>query len=255
MNAMPAWAFALLVFGVQMAGWLGGRLIRNRLPSEHLAPGTRDAVILAVGMVATLAALVLGLMISTAKTSYDADRASVVEIGAHILMIDRALAHYGDESKPARAVLREITQRAIEEVSTEPPSQPQVAPGPPLSLLGKLQTLMLELSASNDSQRWSKSRALALSSDLERSRVLLAERSDGSIPLAFMFVLVAWLAMLYTAWAIFAPLNSTASISALGGALAFAAAIFLIVEMDRPFHGLIRVSNESLVGTLQLLGR
>ena len=62
---------------------------------------------LAVGMVATLSALVLGLMISSAKTSFDADRASVVEIAADILLIDRALAHYGDESKPARDALRD----------------------------------------------------------------------------------------------------------------------------------------------------
>ncbi len=102
MNALAAWVFALIVFGVQMSGWLLGRVLRVRLPQEHLTSSTRDAVMLAVGVVATLTALVLSLMISSAKTSYDADRLSVVEVAASILMIDRALAHYGAESKPAR---------------------------------------------------------------------------------------------------------------------------------------------------------
>ncbi|MBC7984842.1 MAG: hypothetical protein H7Y02_13420, partial [Candidatus Obscuribacterales bacterium] len=68
-------------------------------------------------------------------------------------------------------------------------------------------------------------------------------------------VLMIWLATLYLAWAIFAPANWIVSTAALGGAFAFAMAIFLILELDRPFHGFVRVSNESLVGTLQLLGR
>ncbi len=255
MNALSAWMFALIVIAAQMTGWTCGRFIRMRLPAEHLTSTTRDAVVLAVGMVATLSALVLGLMISTAKTSFDADRASVVDIAGNILMMDRALAQYGDETRPAREVLSELTRLAIEEVRAEAPSQPQVAPGPPLPHLTSLQTLILELSPADNGQRWLQTRALTLSADLERARVLMAERSDGSIPLAFLIVLVAWLAMLYLALAIFAPANATASGAALGGSLAFAAAIFLILELDRPFHGFVRVSAESLVGTMELLGR
>jgi len=254
MNAFAAWLYALIVFGVQMSGWACGRLLRERLPAEHLESKTRDAVILALGAVATLSALVLSLMISSAKTSFDADRLSVVEIAANILMTDRALAQYGPESKPARDALRELTRLAAAEVSTEPPAE-QHAPGPPLPHLTTLQGLILALSPADDSQRWAKSRALTLSADLERSRVLMAERSDGSIPLPFLIVLMVWLATLYVAWAIFAPANSTVTLAAFGGALAFAMAIFLILELDRPFHGVVRVSNESLIGTLQLLGR
>jgi len=99
---MNASLWALFVFVTQMAGWFAGRIIRSRLPPEHLTSSTRDAVVLAAGTVATLAALVLGLMISSAKASFDADRASVVEIATNILLIDRALAHYGDDAKVAR---------------------------------------------------------------------------------------------------------------------------------------------------------
>jgi Arc/MetJ-type ribon-helix-helix transcriptional regulator len=111
---MSEWVFALLVFAAQLIGWAFGRLLRRRLPAEHLSSGTRDSVMLLVGMVATLAALVLGLLISTAKTSFDADRASVVKIAADILLIDRALAHYGEEAKPSRDALRGFMDRAIE---------------------------------------------------------------------------------------------------------------------------------------------
>jgi hypothetical protein len=152
-------------------------------------------------------------------------------------------------------VLREIARLAIDEVSAEPSSQPRVAPGPPLPLLGELQRLTLQLAPANDAQRWLQARALTLSNELERTRILIAERSDGSIPVAFLLVLLAWLAMLYLALALFAPTNATASATAFGGAVAFAAAVFLILELDRPFHGLVRVSNEALVGTFQVLGR
>ena len=255
MNLLTPWVFAVIVVAVQMGGWLGGRMIRKRLPAEHLSPSTRDAVMLAVGMVATLSALVLGLMISTAKSSFDADHDSVIDIGTNILMLDRALAMYGQESKPARDVLREIARLAIGEVSAEPPSQPRVAPGPPLPLLGELQRLTLQLSPANDAQRWLQARALTLSNELERAHILIAERSDGSIPAAFLLVLLAWLGMLYLALALFAPTNATASTTAFGGAIAFAAAVFLILELDRPFHGLVRVSNEALVETFEVLGR
>ncbi len=150
MNIPSAWMFAPIVIAAQMSGWTCGRFIRKRLPAEHLASTTRDAVVLAVGMVATLSALVLGLMISTAKTSFDADRASVVDIAANILMMDRALAQFGEETKPAREVLRELTRLAIEEVGAEAPSQPQVAPGPPLPHLTKLQTLILAFSPADN---------------------------------------------------------------------------------------------------------
>ena len=114
---MSEWVVALLVFTAQLAGWACGRFVRRRLPAEHLSSVTRDSVVLLVGMVATLSALVLGLMISSAKTSFDSDRASVVEIAADILVIDRALAHYGDQAKPARDALRGFLERAIESMT------------------------------------------------------------------------------------------------------------------------------------------
>jgi len=208
-----------------------------------------------VGMVATLAALVLGLMISSAKGSFDSDRASLVEISADILLIDRALAHYGEDARPARAELRIRMVRAIEGVAAYAERSTELPPdGAPLSQLGRVQTALLALAPATPSQRWLHERALTLSGELERARVLLAERASGSIAPAFLVVLTAWLSMLYIAVALFAPSNTTASITAFSGALAFSAAIFLILELDTPFHGFIRLSNDHLVKTLALLG-
>ncbi len=254
---MSELSYALLVLAAQAIGWVAGRLIRQRLPPEHLSSSTRDSVMLAVGMVATLSALVLGLMVSTAKSSLDDDRASVVEIATKVLLIDRALAHYGDEAKPAREVLRTFTEQTIEDVTSH--SEQQLAmlaqSQEPLPHIGKLQLSLLALSPVTDAQRWLKARALTLSADLERDRVLFAERGQGSIPSVFLLVLTGWLAMLYVALAIFAPPNATATWSAFGGSFAFAAAIFLILELDMPFRGAIRLSSEPLVETLELLGR
>jgi hypothetical protein len=252
---MNASFWALFVFVTQMAGWFVGRIVRSRLPPEHLTSSTRDAVVLAAGTVATLAALVLGLMISSAKASFDADRASVVEIATNILLIDRALAHYGDNAKAARETLRGLLQRAIDSVSASELQSKASDSGSPLPVTDQLQTSLLALVPANDGQRWVQTRALTLSAALERARVLYAERSDGSIPVAFLIVLTAWLAMLYLAFAIFAPINATVTATAWGGALALSAAIFLIIELDTPFHGMISLSAEPLVKTLELLGR
>ena len=253
MNALLS---ALLVFIAQMIGWVVGRLIRARLPADHLTASTRDAVVLAAGTVATLSALVLGLMVTSAKTSFDADRTSTIDISTNILLIDRALAHYGDDAKAARDLLRGFMQSAVNELAySVAPTEPVSAVGTPLPQMGRLQAALLALKPTDDGQRWLQARALALSGDLERARVLFAERSDGSIPVAFLAVLTAWLAMLYLAFALFAPNNATVTATAVGGSLALSAAIFLILELDTPFHGMIRLSGEPLVKTLELLGR
>lgn len=256
---MSEWVFALVVFAAQLIGWACGRLVRRRLPAAHLDSSTRDSVMVLVGMVATLSALVLGLMINTAKTSFDSDKAAVIEIAADILLIDRALVQYGEEAKVARTVLRGFMERAVDAVISPDGPQKLVDTNdgllPPERQMGQLQKSLFALSPATDAQRWLQMRALTSSAELERARVLFAERRSGSIAPAFLFVLTAWLAMLHVALAIFAPANSTSTLTAYMGALAFAAAIFLILELDRPFHGLISLSSEPLVRTLELLGR
>ena len=253
---MSEWAVALLVFAAQLTGWACGRFGRRRLPPEHLSSVTRDSVVLLAGMVATLSALVLGLLISSARTSFESDRASVVEIAADVLVIDRALAQYGDQAKPARDALRGFLERAIEGMTLyEHRIDEEAVTQAPMPHMAQLQTSLLALAPTTEAQRWLSARALTLSGELERARVLFAERGTGSISLAFFLVLTAWLAMLYVALALFAPNNATATLTAFGSALAFAAGIFLILELDTSFHGLIRLSHEPLVKTLELLGR
>ena len=253
---MSEWAVALLVFTAQLAGWACGRFVRRRLPAEHLSSVTRDSVVLLAGMVATLSALVLGLMISSAKTSFDSDRASVVEIAADVLVIDRALAQYGDQAKPARDALRGFMEAAIEGMSLyEHRIDAEAVTQAPMPHMAQLQTSLLALAPTTEAQRWLRTRALTLSGELERARVLFAERGTGSISPAFLLVLTAWLAMLYVALALFAPNNATATLTAFGSALAFAAGIFLILELDTSFSGVIRLSREPMVKTMELLGR
>ena len=121
--------------------------------------------------------------------------------------------------------------------------------------MAQLQASLLALAPTTEAQRWLRARALTVSGELERARVLFAERGTGSISPAFLFVLTAWLAMLYVALALFAPNNATATLTAFGSALAFAAGIFLILELDTSFSGVIRLSHDPLVKTLELLGR
>jgi len=104
--------FGLIVFGCVLGGGLLGVFLRLVLPERHLGAESRDLVRLTMGLLATMSALVVGLLITTAKTSYDTQGSEFKRMCAEIVLLDRALAHYGPEASPARRQLR----RAVAEI-------------------------------------------------------------------------------------------------------------------------------------------
>ena len=86
---------ALIVFGCLVGAVLIGITIRGLLPEAHLSSETKDAVKVAMGLVATMSALVLGLLVSSAKSSYDIQRTEVIQMAAKVAFLDRVLIAYG----------------------------------------------------------------------------------------------------------------------------------------------------------------
>src|SRR5216684_1207482 len=107
-----AWIVLLCVFG----GALLGTVLRLVLPTHHLSADSKDAIKLAMGLTATMAALVLALLIAAAKSSYDAQRSEITQLSASIVLLDRVLAHYGPETKAARDLLSHTAAGMIDRI-------------------------------------------------------------------------------------------------------------------------------------------
>jgi Protein of unknown function (DUF4239) len=207
-----------------------------------------------MGLVATLAALVLGLLIASAKGSYDSQSTEVTELSAKVVFLDRVLAHYGPEAREARELLRSSVARAIDQMwSKDPAILFKATPGTAGAevLADKIQ----ELSPKNDSERAIQSQAMSIVMALGQTRWLLYEQRLSSVSMPVLVVLTFWVTALFVSFGLFAPFNTTTIVSLLVSALSVSGAIFLILEMYTPYAGLIQISSAPLRAALAQLGQ
>ena len=254
---MSATAIASIVFACISAGALLGMRLRGALPAHHLADESKDVMKLGMGLVATMAALVLGLLIASAKSSYEAQRVGFEQLAANLILLDTTLAHFGPEAGESRALLRRTVAGALDRIW--PPD------GAPAAGLGagkttaQGRTLLDELQAiapRDDAQRWLQSQALQIGIELARTRWLLFEEEQGTaIPTPFLAVLVFWLAMLFGSFGLFSKPNATIIATLLVCALSVSGAIFLILEMDHPFSGMMQISSAPLRNAIAHMGQ
>jgi hypothetical protein len=113
---MSTTGIATIVAAVLCGAVLLGAQIRRFLGEHHLNADTKDTVKLVMGLVATMAALLLGLLVSSAKGSYDATRGQVIQMAAKIAFLNRVLIAYGPEAAEARAELRTIVAEGIQDI-------------------------------------------------------------------------------------------------------------------------------------------
>ena len=103
---MSSMAISCIVFASILGGIVFGKICRAKLPAAHLDPESRDVIKLGLGLIATMTALVLGLLVATAKSSFDTQQNGVAQLAGNVIMLDRVLARYGPETKEARELLR-----------------------------------------------------------------------------------------------------------------------------------------------------
>jgi hypothetical protein len=249
-------AISFAVYLCLMVGALVGIYLRRVLPSDHMKDDTRQIVNVAIGLIATLSALVLGLMVASAKSSFDARSAEVRESGARLIMIDRSLRQYGPETGDTRELLRQLTEGRIKRVwgPHEDPLQEGTV-GSQAAEIEAVRSRLFALTPGNDSQKWLLARALMLVAEVEQARWLLIEHTRSSIPRPFLFVLVFWLVVIFASLGLFAPRNGTVYTILFFCALSVATAIFLILEMDQPFEGVLEISNAPLRSALAEISR
>ncbi len=201
---------SFIIFVCIFAGTLLGMYLRRVLPPHHLSDETKDIVKLGMGLIGTMTALVLGLLVASAKSSFDAQRGGLAQLSANVILLDRALAHYGPESKEARDMLRASVADLLahtwpQENQSGPAAAKEGTEGRYEALYEKLQ----ELAPKNDSQRMLKDQALKTATDIAQMRWLMFAQKGSSIPTPFLVVMVCWLTLILASFSLFAPSNAT----------------------------------------------
>jgi hypothetical protein len=250
---MSSIAISSIVFACVFGGALLGILLRAVLPEHHFNADSKDVVKLGMGLVATMAALVLGLLIASAKTSFDTQSTELTEMSSKVVVLDRILAHYGLEANEARDVLRSSVVHALDQMWAKERTGPQQLGAPSHGgeiLYDKVQGL----SPKDDAQRSIQAQALSIVIGLGQMRWLMYEQRAASISMPLLIVLVFWITAIFVSFGLFAPFNATVVASLLVSALSVSGAIFLILEMYSPYGGLIQVSSAPLRAALTQLG-
>ena len=246
----------LISVGCIFGGALLGLLLSRVLPEHHLRDNSKDTVKVVAGTIATLAALVLGLLVGSAKNSFDALNTEITQSSTKVILLDRALAAYGPETKEAREQLR---RGVITLIQTFWPEEKTEASGfAVFERTNKIETLqakLRELTPATDAQRQLLSQAQQISSDLVQSRWLVIEQAQSALPVPFLVVLLFWLSMLHLSFGLFAARNATVITVLLISALSVSGAIFIILEMSHPLQGMVKVSSAPMRKALEHLGQ
>jgi hypothetical protein len=246
---MSALALSGIIFVLTLGGIFLGTLLRRALPKHHLNSHAKDAVRLGAGLTATIAALVLGLLIAAAKGSFDTQTSQVRQITANLILLDNILAQYGPETRAIREQIRSTIDPFADGLWREK----EVGTKGPVETNAAAERVYLEihkLSPHDDLQVSLKTRAVQISNDLAQVRFLLFVESENLIAKPFLAVLAFWLMIIFASFSLFSPLNGTVFTCLFLFALSAASAIFLIMELSRPFTGLMMISSVPLRNAL-----
>jgi hypothetical protein len=250
-------AFITLVcaFGGALAGVWGRRIV----PDTHLDADSKDIVKLSIGLIATMTALILGLVVASAKSSFDASDAAVKNGAAATLALDRLLDRYGPETKEIRELLKRGVARRLDSIwpqESKTNDQPVRLDDPKmLRALEDLEDRIARLKPRDDAQRALQSRALASTGEMLKARWLVIAGAGPAVPMQFLVALIFWVTLIFGAFGLMSPRNATVIAVLFMSALSVALSIFMVLEMEHPFDGYIKVSSAPLRYLLLHLGQ
>jgi hypothetical protein len=251
---MSSISTSAIIFACVFASAMLGMFLRTVLPEPHKSSDSISVVRVGMGLVGTLVAMVLGLLIASAKGFYDTQTNELTQMSADVILLDRVLAHYGPETAEARNVLRLSVVGTLDQLSPEAPV------ATPLSNMlnnnsDNFYEQIQRLAPKDDGQRLLKSQAVSIAASLGQIRWLMYEQRSSSVSKPLLAVLVFWLIATFVSFGIFAPPNITVITCMFVSALSVSAAIFLLLEMYTPYSGLIHVSSAPLRAAIASLGQ
>jgi len=238
---MNSIATSVIVFICIFGGAILGMFLNPRLPAHHLGEDSKRTVNLGAGVIATMAALVLGLLVASAKSNYDSQNNELLDVSARVLLLNRLLARYGPDANTARQELRGVFAHAIHQRLP----RDQFENFEEGTLEGVIERIQ-DLKPANDIQDMLKRQALSLAMNLGQTRWLIYEQMGTSVSVPLLVMLVFWMTINFVSLGLFAPRNATVLITLFLCAFAVSGAIFLILEMYRPFGGWIHMSSSPL---------
>jgi hypothetical protein len=232
-----------------------GMLFRRFLPEDHLSAESRDTVKLAMGVVATMSALLLGLLVNSTKTSYDTTRTQVMQRAAKYALLDRILMIYGPRAAEVRGELPALIEGATrlmwpDDAADIPAQSKRVT-----EMGNAFYVAVLRLEARDDTERALKAQAVSLTLELGQLNSLMQAESTTSISKPMLVVVVLWLVIIFFGFSLVAPPNATANFALIASALCVTGALFLILELDHPFDGILRISSEPMLNVLRQLAK
>lgn len=249
---MNSLTMSILILACVFGGALLGMLVRALLPHHHLSAESRDVIKLGTGLIGTMAALVLGLLVSATKGAYDTEKGEVMQMSANIVLLDRVLTHYGPETRDARDLLRRWVAGLLERIWWNGP--PGTAPLP--SAAGEsLYDSIHRLVPTSEAQRAAQSEAQSICTEIARTRLLLFEQQASSLSMPMLIILVFWLSAIFASFGLLASPNATIVVTLLVCALSVSGAMFLILEMDEPFTGIVQITSTPMQRALEQIGR
>jgi hypothetical protein len=247
---------SMTVFACVFLGALLGTFLHARLPEPHREGNSKDVIKLVLGLIATIAALVLSLLIASAHNAYDIQESEVRQLAVNLSLLDRMLANYGPEAADVRTGLREVVAADVARIWPRDGAGTANLPSQQVRLRGEdVFGMIANLAPASASQVYAKGRALQLLTDMAHTRRLMSEQAGGSLSWPFFVVLVFWLVVLFLGFGLFARFNATVCTAFFVGAASVAGAIFLILEMNRPYSGLMQISSAPMRNALEQVGK
>jgi Protein of unknown function (DUF4239) len=245
-----------IIFGCSFGMGLLGMVLNFRVPDDHLDVGSRDVVKLVLGLIATISALVLSLLIASGSSTYQAQQNEVQSLSANVILLDRVLSYYGPDAKETRDLLRQGLAAVHDRIwSSDGARAPELDPRATQDVADNFMSSLKELAPKNDSQATLKSQAMQIGQTLGQTRLLMFEQVGASFAWPFLTVLVFWICMLFLGFGVLARFNPILLTALFIGAVSVAGAIFLILELSSPYEGFMRISDAPLRNALTMVDK
>jgi hypothetical protein len=247
-------AIAAIAFFCAIGAALIGALLRAKLPAHHLEPESKDVLKLVMGLIATLSALVLGLLIAAAQSSYNSQVEAIEKVAANVVEMDRFLALYGPETTDARGLVRQsVAQLHARVWSTGGMNREAIGTARGPTPVDKLYRQLASLDPKTEAQRFALNRTMQLADEIGLMRMLMYEQGGTMISPPFLVILIFWISVLFLGFGLLARFNPTLAVVLFVGALSVSGAILLILELHNPYHGLILLSDAPIRGAMAQL--
>jgi len=254
---MNSYLIASLSFLCIFGGALSGLFFQRFVPSHHLSKESQDSVKLGAGLIATMAALILGLLVSSSKGTYDRVNTLINDAAANAINLDTTLKNYGPEAAPLHQRLRDRVVMVRNDIWSKnsnngTKSSEAFKNESPVSTLT---AAIASLQGTDPASIQMKNLALQTLADLNRERWQIAVESTSKLPIMLVVIPVFWITFLTFVYGIFAPRNGTVAMVLFCCSLSIAGAIYLICEMSMPLDGSIKVPSQPFDTAIELLGR